>query len=709
MGAGEITFRGLYNARLDLLGQVTDGWDERVLRLDESRETAESMVGQARSAVWEGQNAAVTLPIIETYYEEFLAAQRQAVTLRELARDAHARLRALHGELSDIVESAASQGVHVNPLGLATPGGEVSVQEEAAREAGRARAEEVQAQIDAVVRRANEADDVIAQALRDACGTDPDAFAGVTYDSLDEAAQAFEDAAWLTGALSGPPADLTAEERERIAQLLRRHGDDPAFAERLATGVGAEGIADFWAGLTGAASAGGVPDDEYAQMAAIQAGLGTVLGLATHSESREMIAWEAELMALRDQPLDPALPDSPHGFQVISSLMHHGEWDDDLLIRYGDELRRWEGENGTGHWNSEYPVRLVYGGDPADVGLDPATGLMEALGHNPDAALTYLGDTGNWEYFVEQRDWPAAHASAATEGAGYASLGHAMEAATLGHAWDDPTTPTERSPERTDLFERVVSYYGGEFDPDGTTRVDHHAALTGSLGRIGAEYMPDIQASMAYLENAPLPEYRATLDDRDVGAFLFLLGRDPDAYGSLVVGQETYGAVAMDSLLGAGGSLDDVENSAHANGQIAGILGSARADAVLDQGLAADAEFNASLAQRTEWANRLIGDAAGLIPYGGTVASWVAEDLIAEYSRSEEQNTSGTTTYEAYSQQNVGSGRAEDAAAATFRMAASAQEFPGGDVSTWSDTVRRATATGFSVGATDIRILLNMP
>ncbi|MFI7275486.1 hypothetical protein [Streptomyces sp. NPDC049879] len=707
MGAGGMTFHGLYNAQLGRLAQAAERWDEQVRRLDDFRGAADDMVAGARSAVWVGENASVTLPMVERHYEQYMAAFRQAVTLRELSQDAHDRLLGLQGELTALVETAASQGVHVSASGLASPGGDPQSLDHEARQAVQGRADDVQAQIDAVLRRAAEADEAVAQALRDAGGADPHAFTGVSYGSLDEAVRAFEDAEWLTDTLGRPPAALTADDRERIADLLRAYGDDPAFAERVATGLGADGALASWAALAGAASAGGVTDAEAGELAGLQAGLGTLLGLATRGDSQAMRDWETDLLALADRRLDPSAPDSPYGFQVASSLMYHGEWDDNFLTGYGDRLRSWEADNGTGHWRTTAPLRLAFGDDSADLGLDPATGLMEALGHNPDAAIRYLGDEGNWTYFVEQRDWPHPHVSGATEGAGYASLGHALESATLGHPYDSTGTPPLRSAERTELFERVVAYYGGEFDPNGTTRVDHHAALTGSLAHIGAAYMPDLQHAVTGTDPPAELYLPGTPDPTEALAFLYSVGRDPDAYGDLVAAQEAYGAASVDLALAspADGLEQRVTNAAESNGQIAGILAATRADAVHQAQIATDEEFNAALEERTQWADRLIGEATAMIPYGGTVAGWAAEDLVAAYGEDARQDTSGTARYDAHDTKTEAWARAERASASTVRIAAGANGFTD-QASFLTDTAVISTSRGLDTGEARISELL---
>ncbi|MET8299243.1 hypothetical protein ABZW02_35340, partial [Streptomyces sp. NPDC005180] len=78
----------------------------------------------------------------------------------------------------------------------------------------------------------------------------------------------------------------------------------------------------------------------------------------------------------------------------------------------------------------------------------PVVNLMEALGHNPEASLQFFnGSTGtgdedmpNWDYLVDKdaegaRKWGIDHEKNTEY---YESLGHALESATLGYAYDDP-------------------------------------------------------------------------------------------------------------------------------------------------------------------------------------------------------------------------------------------------------------------------------
>ncbi|MEU9761123.1 hypothetical protein ACFYYY_18110 [Streptomyces sp. NPDC001834] len=88
--------------------------------------------------------------------------------------------------------------------------------------------------------------------------------------------------------------------------------------------------------------------------------------------------------------------------------------------------------------------------------------------------------------------------------AGHDSLGHALEAATTGYAYDadpmsdkDPAVPGSRdhwTAATAGVMEQVAFLYGSE---DGPKMLHEQSQLADSLGKMGAAYIDDIDYSLS--------------------------------------------------------------------------------------------------------------------------------------------------------------------------------------------------------------------
>ena len=118
-------------------------------------------------------------------------------------------------------------------------------------------------------------------------------------------------------------------------------------------------------------------------MGRVQDNLSMALANASHSDSPEMTAWKKDVIASGTKifPVDSAMPMGPNGFQVMSSLMGKGKFDDDFLHDYGNAVlkheRQYPGDPGVAWWlhdraqlsahrQSERSCRrLLHGGAPS--------------------------------------------------------------------------------------------------------------------------------------------------------------------------------------------------------------------------------------------------------------------------------------------------------------------------------------------------------
>ncbi|MEO3976233.1 DUF6571 family protein [Streptomyces sp. CAU 1734] len=608
--------------------------------------SAAALERKALAADWKGVNATVNRAFTTRTARQFDDMVTEARSIQRILRDAHTELRRHQGELRAVIDKWAARNVRIDGTGTATsalgpyerdrePQPTQADVDTAAAEAARILAE------------ANETDRIAARALR--------GHAASAYDFDEKGWTGLKDADRQQGIADADAMVLLAAKRDaltdaelrRFHEIAGRHSDNPAFAERFATGLGARGTLEFWRSLADPGG-GRTPDGDRAKLlATVQDRLGTTLADASRVDTPAMREWKQEMIALGDDRVrHPGVMSAPYGFQVLSPLLTRGKWDSSFLSAYGERLLEFErGPSGNGRiggpeqlWNNiNHPARLSYPPDGGRFGDDPVAGLLEALGHNPEAALRFFdGSSGsgkggppelsNWDYLVDDghrngRDWP-------TDGAGgtpgHENLGHALEAATLGYPYDaaDPSIPPIRTAEeiaartdRLDLMQRVVGEY------DSSDRIDQQGGVRESLARMAAGHIDSLNYTMADWGGS------GDLADRDgmfgssrhqltsLGAvestlFLRALASDEDSYNTVSAAQQVYGT----SVMAAQG--DNRQNALDAglhSMSMHGLLDESRSEAIGAEFAEEKEKRNQELEKQAEWRKFAMSATVGVV------------------------------------------------------------------------------------------------
>ncbi|CAM5686718.1 hypothetical protein SALBM135S_07328 [Streptomyces alboniger] len=446
-------------------------------------------------------------------------------------------------------------------------------------------------------------------------------------------------------ALAGAYDSLDPATLKRINTIFARHEGDPYFAEQFATRTGAKGTLEIWARIADRKQYG---DDQTKVSAQIQKSLSYTLATASQSDSADMGRWKKDMIELGQKPVTyldmstSSTHEGPRGFQVMSSLMRHGEYDTDFLNKYGDKLISFERdskEKPTDLWNHDVFLNF---GSGTDHGLDPMAGYMEALGHNPEAAKERFYSKA-WEnqdkldsdlkYMLNGREWPDGNPLAQNgRGYGYDELGHALEAATLGAPYDRPDLGLHRDEATANVMSQVVHTVAQD-----QNFLDDKSGLGNSLAKMGAGYMDDLNWAVSNFtqgeDGQNLRDKAFNHDDsgKHIGlkhetasAFLANVGQHAGNYEILSAAQRDYTVGALkthaepDAVLGTA-----IETGAKTHG----ILDQARVSEINRvYGEATDAA-NQKLAEAAEWkkfgVSQAIGLGAGLavLPFGGPTAS----------------------------------------------------------------------------------------
>ncbi|CAL9393139.1 hypothetical protein SUDANB106_01315 [Streptomyces sp. enrichment culture] len=700
----KLTFTDLYGFSFSSLSGAASDWESVVTRLEELAEDARTgMAAKAEKADWKGENASVTKPFVRKTAKEFGDAAAQARSIRNILRDAHADLKSVQADLKKEVEGGREQGIRVqdNSDGTVrctfTRQPDNSGPSEQQREAGRG----LEGRINGLIARAEEIDGLAARALKRVHGGDSHNFGHVQYSSLDEVEA--ERAAEL--AKLGP--DMSDAQYREFNGLVGANAEDPEFSTAFYKKLGGpEEALRFYARMSidGTLGDGEENKERLALSRDLQRNMGIALATATDPDNKTRLpaGWGEEFRRLGTQriELEPgAFGPQPYGYQVLGGIMRYGNYDADFLTPIAEHITQLHHDEPM-RFMSNKPVGMGdvdLGYNPSGkggAGYDPLTSVLEALGHSPEAAERFFtgdptvyredgtvdkGAKLGYQYFEaflkEDFEWPPdTLAMPGTAGSkdvlehGPNALGHALEAAATGRAYDSRSTePVEHTSGRAELTERLVAHFGEhpELIRHNENLKDERFedlksgplhALRDSLGNITAEYIGDFQRVMygdsPASDSFPVNGVPAVFDNTShVVSFLGEVGQDPDAYAAITSAQQSYTTLMVDRVFDgvfsgedkSEVSLEQKVSSAVAPGAVmAGIMSDARTDAVHDYNTAAAKDFNEAAADKGKWVTRTVELGTSLIPQRvpvvGEVVNWLAEDITESVVKSTEKD-----------------------------------------------------------------------
>ncbi|GAA3639803.1 DUF6571 family protein [Streptomyces chitinivorans] len=695
----KLTFTDLYGFSFSGLSDAVSDWESVVTELGELADEARTgMAAKAEKADWKGENATVTKPFVRKTAKEFDDAAAQARSIRNILRDAHTDLKSVQADLIKAVEGGREQGIRVRDNGDGTVGFSLdrqpdnSAPSEEQRRAGRDLAD----RIDRLIARAEEIDGLAARALKRVHGGDPYNFGHVQYSSLDEVEA--ERAVKL--AKLGP--DMSDAQYREFNGLVGANAEDPEFSTAFYKGLGGpEEVLRFYARMSidGTLGDGEENEGRLGLSRDLQQNMGIALATATDPDNKTHLpaSWGEEFRRLGTRQIDlepgPFGP-QPYGYQVLGGIMRHGDYDADFLTPIAEHITQLHHDEPM-RFTSNRPAGMGdadLGYNPSGrggAGYDPLTSVLEALGHSPEAAERFFtGDPTVYredgtvdkngklgyqyfdEFLKEDFEWPPdSLAKPGTDGLkdalehGPNALGHALEAAATGRAYDSQSTePIEHTSERAEFTERLVAHFGehpelirhnenlkDEKFEDLKSGPLH--VLRDSLGNITAEYIGDFQRVMyggdPLSGRFPVHGEPAVFDSGQAQRFLAEVGQDPEAYATITGAQQAYTTLLVDGVVNGESKstvhMDQrISNAVAPGAVIAGIMSEARADAILDYHSASAKDYNEAAADRGKWVTRVVELGTSLIPprvpVAGEAINWAAEDITESVVKSVEKD-----------------------------------------------------------------------
>ncbi|MCG3041186.1 hypothetical protein L7D48_11545 [Streptomyces sp. S1A] len=599
-------FEDVLHVRLGKLGDAVTDWTTTVTKLEKlSDEARNDMKAKSDKADWEGENAAVTRTFVDKTVKEFQDAVTQATSIRDILRDGHDTIKAARDDLKRIVENPP-EGVTIWPNGVVARSVHPDRRGEGNTDPGPTQEtlNSVRDQISQAVDKASQADEAMAAVLRSLVAGHPYDFGGDSYSSLrdyrdqqgvKEAEKALE--------MASKGSSMTDAELKRFNDHVAENMDNPAFAERFATGMGGKGFLEFYANLNDPRQGGPFSDERIEELKEAQENLSVVLAEASHSDSPAMRAWKKEVIELGPRQLDIPTQGNPYGFQVMSNLMHHGTYDKDFLNDYGDALVEREKEMGlpSRHWQGVTSGHTILnpGGADNDLGRDPMTGFMTALSRNPEASTEFFTSThpqDNAQYVLEEREGLPDGIGQDPPFAAREAIGDALFAAATGiDPHDDTAAFVPHTDQHGAVLERSLKYLsatGDDFPPE----------IRDDMAKVLANHSDTVHQAASSLD-----PYESPLDRKQLLEVSKQVSRDQEAYG--ILNEGLLREMGRDINVG---TPDDPKETLLRAGHTTGFLEEARYQALdTDKD---DPSWDA------KWGYHLVGGAANFIPVVGDAA-----------------------------------------------------------------------------------------
>ncbi|MGW4897623.1 WXG100 family type VII secretion target [Kitasatospora sp. NPDC004240] len=688
-----VDYHELSTAKIESLGTAAGAWDGVVTKLramDQEWDT--TVIAKVNNSGWSGDAADASRPKLQRTNEQLTAAVTQATAIASILRDAGNDFQAARNRLNKVVADAKSAGLTVSSDGTVSwpPADQATRHDPDANEdyqrSYRDKAKATREAIDSCVREATEADERAAYALRSDTSTDQ--LKSFNASAIGGGPEADGKRAAQLAAKGGKISD---PELVELNSLLAAGQNDPKFSTKFYNDLGPKGLLESWNGMVGDEKQfNGASDARWKMYQDLQRNLGLNLATATRSTNEPHLSeqWAADLRkagseTMWNQPRRQGGTDyAPYGYQVLSGILRTGNYDPKFLNPIAEHVTQLDKDDK--YWpapfygpHSDRRGFNLLGADGGS-GFEPTTAILEALGHSPEAATKFFHDTptayntdgtvkpnGKVEpsdylkYFTQDKDYTPDTVSQKNDlrqagmKSGPDALGHALEAATTGRPYGDIGAPLKHTPDQAAVMERVVQVFGTHGDGGVLDELKGEdaklAPLRDSIGHMTADYMGDFQRSLSpHKEDLPTNGFPADLKEVHTRGLLDALGRDPEAYGSIVNANQAYSTAVVRNQIDAGGTdfarlESDIGSTSRAGGVISGILNEARVNEVHQNHATSDKEFNESLernAGRVEGVfSATIGLATERVPLAGEVSDMIIGEIKDAVVKANEQDT----------------------------------------------------------------------
>ncbi|MFD8703087.1 hypothetical protein ACFV1W_10765 [Kitasatospora sp. NPDC059648] len=656
-----VTFSQLQQVDLSSLDSAAGDFEALVRKWDLTQRMQNEVIGTITQSGWHGDAAGLANAKLTWARDQIHAAFEEASALAKTLRDAHTEITAAKQDLANALHDATAAGLTVNGEGAVSWPAPTTEEDKRDPEYGRswkAKADSAAKAIGDAIDLATEADLDAARALGDDTGGDGTAFNANPAGGIPE-----EEARMATYILSlGDKA--TDAQLKNLQNILDHYNQDPRFASSF---YGGQDPATFLAKYGAMAQSGDYANSpaRSAAVKGIQKDLGLTLATATDTKQPFHVsdAWETRFRAAgaKQIPVPPGADPahSPYGYQIMSNLLRSGKYDPHFLDPIAAHVTQLTEEN-PGRWqavayNNSYPfTELKFIGqvdkDGNVTNLNPMSGVLDALGHSPDAATKFFHDpvtmynpdgtvkstggdnnyvklftTGGENSLLNDISYPLRPLETKPDPGQVTSLGHALEAATTGRAWDDTTGKyPPHTAEMNDVMGKVVDRFGTGDGPN-MLRGGPLANLNSSIGNMVANHIGDVENSLdGPGPNSGGPNARlsvngvpAFLNHDNTAVLLSTVGRNTDAYATIATAQQAYQSAQIQQVMLHPELHPDmataIENVTMPGGQVAGLITHAMSDEIQQNHAISDKAINDAIDSKKDIAKTVWDNSGGIL------------------------------------------------------------------------------------------------
>ncbi|MDH6224653.1 hypothetical protein [Streptomyces sp. MJP52] len=404
------TYHEIMTAELSCLVAAADRWEDMAREFavqegDYLTQVHRLAAAGGRPGAWTGVAAETAGSAFDVTLAEYRAAQKEAMALAALLRDAYAQFADLRSRLAAVREEAEAAGLRVSGRGVVA----ADTAERPPRPGETCgSAEGWQQRIDAVVRAVDDADRGVVIALRAVTRDERngDGTAGGFNAAALNDVEAYEARAGsaLAARMAGGET-LGAAEVDELRRLFRDNQHDENFSRMFLSGLGADGLLAVGSRANDLAhTAGG--DAPARGMADIASGLSRTLATATReTDSPWYERWRSDM---REAGLETHASrfaadrmTNERGYQSLVSLMGQGgQFGSQYLSDLGDDLIAAERKDPE-VWDMVGPVA----GADGWFANDPLDGVLGMMSRDPEGAAAFLRDEERMRYLAAERDW----------------------------------------------------------------------------------------------------------------------------------------------------------------------------------------------------------------------------------------------------------------------------------------------------------------
>ncbi|WP_326765851.1 hypothetical protein OG978_15845 [Streptomyces sp. NBC_01591] len=662
-----LNYEDVIDAPIGKLKTAADDWSDMAGRLDTlAVDATNGMKAKADKAEWEGVNAGVTKAFIGKTANEFKDAAAEAKGVKQILAEAYTAFKKAKDDLTNIRDQEGpAAGIHVDAKGKVTARNPISENNAARHDPDfatylrqeRENIEAWQKKIDAIVDNCNDTDVSFRNTLA-ANISDSKDFSAPKYQNMDQ------EEAHRAAAYAAKGREITHAELVAMNEILRDNKNSVEFSKTFYETLGPEKSLAFFGQLsTDTQEYGKVDKERLADVQALQKNLGFNLAKASHDKDFSA-DWGPELRKLGTERIPLAKYDNnaPFGYQLLGGIMRYGNYDAKFLNPIAEHVMQvhqkepdlFYGSKSNGLDKSPFNPSGING-----AGYDPVVSMLESLGHSPQAAKEFfsadptaynmdgtdnsgatagLGKdkddnniTSYLDFFQNEEyepfyDVPGHDPDEAAKTTKFLpdALGKALESATTGHAWDDPTPTLKRDETTAAIMKEVIDSYGTDSD-----LLDRHESLKDSLGRMGAAYIDDLNYSTynfgsagdelgrdSLFANSSDGSQRTDFGEAASRRFMGVVAADDEGWKSLSSAQQMYEASGLKAF-GAEHQEAALIFGSH-GAKVHGIIDESRIEGIHQQFKGDEEAKNLEMEKNAEWRKFGVSSGVGAVVGVGT-------------------------------------------------------------------------------------------